>query len=273
MAMNSRLLRPKASAAAAFSPASVDGLFTWWDFSDAAVLTLNGGGVAAVADKSGNGNYPGGEPRSLSQSIAGDQPLYNATLQNGYGGAVFDEDAHMFTGAASDWQFLHFGTDLWSMFIAGKSQADGDMFFGDMAATAANGLPGITIQDFNNFGIDQFALNLDNGDSVNYPNATVSPFAERNRPSVFHFKVAPLTGAVSLSLKIDTGSTGSGSDTFSTNSASPDIQLHFGFDMNNGLNTFKGELYEILIYRRSTALSGAEETAVVNYLKSKWGIG
>lgn len=257
-----------------FNPKTINGLFTWWDFSDSSTVTLNSGNVAAVADKSGNGKYPGGaESRSLDQNSAGDQPLYNATLQNGYGGAVFDEDSHMFTGAASDWQFLHFGTDLWSMFIAGKSQADGDMFFGDMAATAANGLPGITIQDFNNFGIDQIALNLDNGDSVNYLNATVSPFAERNRPSVFNFKAAPLTGAVSISLTIDTGSTGSGSDNFSTTSALPDIQLHFGFDMNNDLNTFKGELYEILIYRRSTALSGAEETAVVNYLKSKWGIG
>ena len=274
MAMNPRLLRPKASAPAAFSPASISGLFTWWDLSDSSTVTLNGGNVSAVADKSGNGNYPGGGgSRALVQSSAGDQPLYNATLQNGQGGAVFDEDANLFSGAAADWTFLHHGTDRWSMFVAGETKADSNMFFGDMVMTAANGNPGISIQDFNNLGMDQFGFTLDNGDGTNYLGVTLSPFVQRNRPSVFHFAMSPVSGSPALSLTMDTGATDSNSDTFSTTGSPPDVSLHFGYDGTNGVNTWKGRLYEILVYRRSTALSGAEATAIVNYLKSKWGIG
>lgn len=272
MPMSPRLLRPRASASAAFTPSSISGLFTWWDFADSSTVTLNSGHVSAVADKSGNGNYPGGGSRALVQATAADQPLYNATLQNGRGGAVFDEDAFLYSGATSDWTFLHHGTDRWSMFIAGESNADSGMFFGDMVMTAANGLPGIAVNDFNNFGTDQFSASLDNGDGSNYLQLSLSPFAERNRPSVFHIACNPASGSPAMSLTMDTGSTDSDSDTFSTNSSPPDVALHFGYDGNNGVNTFKGELYEILIYRRSTALSTAEASAVVNYLKAKWGI-
>ena len=273
MPMNPRLLRPRESAPAAFSPTSVTGLFTWWDFSDSSTVTLNSGNVSAVADKSGNGNYSSGGSRALIQASAGDQPLYNATLQNGKGGAVFDEDAHLYSGASSDWTFLHHGTDRYSMFIAGETKSDGNMFFGDMVMTAASGYPGILIYDFNNFGINQLSFNLDNGDGNNSLAAALDPFGQRNRPSVFHFAGSPVSGSPSFVVTVDTGATASDSDTFSTNSATPDYMLTFGHDGTNSVNTWKGRLYEILIYRRSTALSGAEATAIIDYLKAKWGIG
>lgn len=53
-------------------------LAAWWDFTDAATLTLSSGKIAAIADKS---NFN----RDLAQATSGNQPLYDATAFNGVG--------------------------------------------------------------------------------------------------------------------------------------------------------------------------------------------
>lgn len=271
MAMNPRLLRPKASAPAAFSPASISGLFTWWDLSDSSTVTLNSGNVSAVADKSGSGNYPGGGSRALVQASAGDQPLYNATLQNGLGGAVFNEDGYLYSGATSDWVFLHHGTDRWSMFIAGETKQDSNTAYGvgHIAMSEANGSPGISLQDWNDGSNDYLSGILISSNTLQID---LFDFAERNRPSVFRMAGEPISGSVALSLTMDTGTTGSDSGAFSTDSGTPDYPLTFGFEGYNGTANWVGRLYEILIYRRPSALTSGEVTAVTNYLKAKWGI-
>lgn len=270
MGMNQRLLRPR--SASAFAPTDIAGLYVWWDFSDSATVTLNSGNVSSVSDKSGNGNYPSGESRSLIQNAALDQPLYNPTLQNGMGGAVFDADASMTSGVANDWKFLHYGSDKWSIFIAGESKSDSGMFFGDMLSTAANGSPGVFVQDLDAFGIDFFYVQLTDGDPSVYAQALLSPFAERHRPSVFHIAGSPASGSPAVSMTVDTGSTASGSESFATNSSNPDQPLYFGYDGNNGSNTWKGRLYEIAIYKGQAAITASEANSVVGYLKKKWGI-
>jgi hypothetical protein len=84
MPMNPRLLRPIASG---FNPTSLSGLFGWWDFSDAATLTLNGAAptqtISEVRDKSGNN-------RHFLHTTALNQPAYTPNAQNGRAAATFN---------------------------------------------------------------------------------------------------------------------------------------------------------------------------------------
>lgn len=67
------------SSASAWTPASFGApLIGWWDASNVASLTFNGGSVSAAADLSGKGN-------TVSQGTAINQPVYNATGLNGKG--------------------------------------------------------------------------------------------------------------------------------------------------------------------------------------------
>lgn len=74
MAMNPRLLRPKATAG--FDPRTIAALFAWYDAADAASVTLNGANISQINDKSGNG-------RHLTQATALNQPAYLASGING----------------------------------------------------------------------------------------------------------------------------------------------------------------------------------------------
>jgi hypothetical protein len=94
MPMNPRLLRPIASG---FNPKSLSGLFGWWDFSDAATLTLNGAAptqtISEVRDKSGNN-------RHFLHTTALNQPAYTPNAQNGRAAATFN-GANTFLDIAS----------------------------------------------------------------------------------------------------------------------------------------------------------------------------
>jgi hypothetical protein len=79
MGMSPRLLRPRATG---FNPKSISGLAAWWDFNDAATVTVQTG-ISSVSDKSGNG-------RSLIQSTTNNQPAWTSNIVNGRYAAVFD---------------------------------------------------------------------------------------------------------------------------------------------------------------------------------------
>lgn len=79
MPMSPRLLRPRATG---FNPKSISGLAAWWDFNDAATVTVSTG-ISAVTDKSGNG-------RTLTQNTTNNRPAWTANSVNGKYAAVFD---------------------------------------------------------------------------------------------------------------------------------------------------------------------------------------
>lgn len=81
MAMNNRLLRPKASGT--WTPARETGLQFWLDANDSSTITLNGSNVSEWRDKSGNG-------RHATQGTAISQPLYVLAGQNGKNLVTFD---------------------------------------------------------------------------------------------------------------------------------------------------------------------------------------
>lgn len=70
--MNARLLRPTSS----FSPKSIPGLKVWISAADYSSLTFNGSAVSTANDLSGNGFH-------AEQTVANNQPTYNATRMNG----------------------------------------------------------------------------------------------------------------------------------------------------------------------------------------------
>jgi hypothetical protein len=73
MAMNPKLLRPKASG---FNPKSIPGLKLWLNAANTSSMTFNGSTVSQVNDLSGNGFH-------ATQATANNQPTYQATGLNG----------------------------------------------------------------------------------------------------------------------------------------------------------------------------------------------
>lgn len=76
----------------------------WYDFSDASTITLVGSNISQITDKSGNG-------RTLTQGAAGARPTRSAASRNGLDTASFDGGDSLVAATASDWTFLHNGTN------------------------------------------------------------------------------------------------------------------------------------------------------------------
>lgn len=111
MAMNNRLMRPRASG---FNPKSISGLSLWLDASDATTITLNGSTVSEWRDKSGAG------APAAAQSTAASQPAYNATGVNGRGSVDFDStESLVFSSSTASFNYLHNATGS-TMFIVWK---------------------------------------------------------------------------------------------------------------------------------------------------------
>lgn len=66
----------------------------WYDFSDAATVTLNGSTVSQIDDKSGAG-------RHQSQGTAANQPAYTSGGQNGLNCATFDSTDYLQNATAT----------------------------------------------------------------------------------------------------------------------------------------------------------------------------
>jgi hypothetical protein len=90
MAMNHRLMRPKASG---FSPKSISGLAAWYDASSSPSVVI-ATGVAKWSDLSGNG-------RDYVQNTTNNQPAYTASAINGRPALTFNGTSHFLQTAAT----------------------------------------------------------------------------------------------------------------------------------------------------------------------------
>ena len=79
MAMNPRLLRPRASG---FNPRSISGLALWFDANDSSTITTVSGAVSQWNSKVGG--------YTATQTTANNRPAYSATSFNGKAGVSFD---------------------------------------------------------------------------------------------------------------------------------------------------------------------------------------
>lgn len=88
----------------------VDGLYAWWRADDAG--SSDGDAVSSWSDRSGNGY-------TLSQGTGAKQPTYKTNILDGEPVVRFDGGDYLQASTASDWTFLHNGSD-WRIFIVWK---------------------------------------------------------------------------------------------------------------------------------------------------------
>jgi hypothetical protein len=143
MAMNPKLLRPKATG---FDPRSISGLIGWWDFSDATQLRQTTAGATAVTadgDVVGYALDKSGNSRPMAANNDARRPVYKVNILNGRSAVRFDgvDDALGATthsGTASETQtwfgvFANISTSVSSRrFIA---RADNASLFVDNGTT------------------------------------------------------------------------------------------------------------------------------------------
>ena len=256
MAMNPRLLRPKATG---FNPKHIAGLQLWLDAADQSTLfdADTGGSIvtadAAVGrwmDKSGNG-------RNFTQDTANNRPLYRAAGRNGRGTLEFDGSNDLLLGDAT--QYF-------------KSNAPFTAIFVHFVATDAASFPTLMVsktdltQNFVMFessfaGYTDYSIGTNSGTA-----RTRYTTAARNawRYILFDFVGSNPTTDASYS-----GRAGGANLTRSTASAFAGNTTAVS-SISSAANPMKGQLSEVLVY--SKVLSALERDAVEGYLAWKWGI-
>lgn len=257
---------PKSSV----SPNNIPGLHSWWDFGDRSSITLNSSTISRIEDKSGNNRY-------MSQSVAALQPTYNSSLRANRSGSVYDASRNLEARDTipNDWKFLHYGSDKWSIFFAGKvisiSDTYTDFFItGDGGAEVGAGVLFTAYQEVGgDTRIEAGLFTSDMGESLYIEK---NPLTENNTPAIYHLYGNPQTGSPSINLSIDKDNNiYSDSQSWSTEDSDPPYTFNLG-GFDSSTTKFNGEIYEVIIYRRSSALSVNEGKFVTNYLKNKWGI-
>lgn len=254
MAMNPRLLRPKASG---FNPKSIASLFQWYDGADRATMFDATTGGAAVADdgtvarwedKSGNGHH-------LTQGVSGNRPTLRGAIRNSRSVLEYD-------GANSNLVSASITNELNALSVFAVLLADtvGQNSLGGIWATnVTTGASARTlrIQTGNNIAA-LFGTNDGRSSATTLGEFTrVHSFwnGGNNRATDFEFL---LNGSASASIT---------SGTMTVAAATPDT-ISVG-NRPLGSRAFDGFIAEILVYTRFLSLS--ERLAVDRYLSGKWG--
>lgn len=270
MAMNGRLLRPRDN----FTPRSIPGLALWLDAADASSVTLNGSTVSEWRDKSGNG-------RNFAQSTAAAQPVYTTAGQNGRNCLTFDAARRLGSAnTSSTWSFLHDGTSLYDIYVVYRT-ASGSTTIRTILATGNSG------RNFRSFyfwhdhrsGQNNQAYfeitTVGTGTAGFLGNRGVSGLAANV------MRLARVTGdpanatQANRTALVVAGSVGSvvEASTGTASAGDPVFTLTIG-SLSNTAQTFgfAGDLCEIIIYSRSTAVTSGERTRIGNYLNSRWAL-
>ena len=247
MAMNNRLLRPRASGG--FSPDQVADLAMWLDASDAATVTLDSGAVSQWDDKSGNA-------RNATQTTANNRPT--TTAVNGLTALSFDgaNDVLTFTGVSRT-------DETWIIAAAQTADQSGQRQFlsdggdgkGISATKSTNKLAEFAFGGFTE-GTNRLR--------VEYAASAATPLG----PAVLSVvRSAANGGFVYIDGTQRTSNVGGTFDKFTTSNA--DTMSKIGA-YSSSLFQLEGWIGEIICYSR--AVSADERLAVERYLGRKWGI-
>jgi hypothetical protein len=228
--MSPRLLRPRAPGT--FNPRSIANLAGWWDFNDAATVTV-ATGISAITDKSGNG-------RTLTQSTINNRPAWTANVLNGKHAAVFDGNNDTLGASFTLAQAI-------TVFCVGRftNPTGGHQLFDGFAGGNRMRL----------FASSTTQINLFAGSQVTGPNTTL------NAHSVWE---TVFNGASSLIIR-------NGSELASGNAgtAQPD-GIYLSMFGNGFSNPTPSEIAHVLVYARF--LSASERSAVRKWLGSLYAI-
>ena len=270
MPMSPRLLRPRQTG---FDPRSIAGLAAWWDFADSSSITLNGGNISQILDKSGAG-------RIASQSTALNQPALTSNAQNGRSMATFDNlrthlayqsDIFTFNGAATVFVVCKDVTTF-----GGTGLADYAAFLSEYRGTRTSVWLGPTLFDTavaRGFrpGIDSWSGQIFDTAS-NYGNTT-----QTTNPAIVQFQWTDWStvhnnGNTIIGVNNDSvslTSRGSSPLTFSTSASQRFIGAAPGGGPLNQSSVLDGRIGEIIVY--TSAIPSAARLSVRRYLSRKWG--
>jgi hypothetical protein len=246
MAMNNRILRPRASG---FNPASISGIANWWDANDASTITLDTGAVSEWRSKAGLKN-------AASQSTANNRPV--TTTVNGNTALSFDgsNDGLNFTGTSrTDETWIIAAAQTADQSGQRQMLSDGSAGTGMSATKASVKLFEVAFGGFSE-GTNRLR--------VQYAGTASALMG----PGVFTcVRSAAAGGFVFIDGTQRTGAVSPFASSFSTSNA--DTMSRIGY-YSSTLFQFQGWIGEILCYSR--ALSASDRLKVERYLGKKWGI-
>lgn len=277
MAMNPRLLRPRAGGA--FTPKSISGLAAWYDAADTSTLTI-ATGVSQWRDKSGNN-------RTLRQTTGNNQPASGTRTIGGKNALDFDGSNDVLSyvdGSAVPIYDIDIGTPravtVFGAFASDTGNAVRDLLSLQRTGKNANDT-GVYVRRHTNLsGSVEFAAGA--GDSTSNDQSS-----KNNIRGFANTSTAAMVVSLTLSASASqyeaqlNGTTQSLTTRFGTLPASGFMQegtgshtLDIGATRNasNSLSAalWDGIVGEILIYTR--AVTSTERAAITRYLGRKWGI-
>jgi hypothetical protein len=224
-----------------FSPFSISGCLAWYDAADPSTVTLTGGTISSVADKSGNGN-------NLTGGVGF---TYNQTKFNGIYPSFFSSSRTSTNSIGSSTG--SFSQPLTIIAVARSlfENIGGESFLFDSTSSTT----GITVNHFYNTGPMILGIQMRNAST----NTGSIGYTGTSDISVF-----PISGSLSRifvngSDVVVAGSGGAGTLT------GPILGT-------NRLKTssYHGHICEVLIYNRF--ISQNERQAIESYLSQKWGL-
>lgn len=233
MAMNPRLLRPRSVLRGPITT----GLEGWWDPADLSTVTLNGGSVSGLADKSGKG-------RNATQSTAALQPTW--TSASNRIDCTSNQRLVLPSAISLSGDFTIFSV------LSQASAANGFSLLEGSASTSSQTVQSVAFY-FNAFPGTGWTTTLRTGAN---PNLTTGSWVG---PSIVRMRRNGTAGVFALSNAATTF-------TALNSTITPDVIV--GGSQNNISRNQRHQ--EILIYTR--ALSDSEVAMTERYLAAKWGI-
>lgn len=260
-----RRQRVRHTSLASFSPDDVATLDAWWDFSDASTMFTDttfttpvandADAIAAVTEKTASVN--------VTQTTAGDRPLYKTGIQNGlsvarFTGGASGDSLESSVADGANITDIHDAADTMTIFYVADNNANEDsMRMAGFHSGTGNGPWYIA---------GGAAGSETNGQFVIHGVVAYSPFTTRF-PSSFHIG----TIVYDSSDDVTWYTNGTGAVTVAGAAVGNAYADHrFMIGEAQGGNWWSGDLGELLIY--SSNLSTADKNSIGDYLGNKWGI-
>lgn len=259
-----------------FNPRSIPGIEAWWDAADASTVTLDGGRVAALADKSGN-------DRHATNSTSGStQPDYVTAASNGRNVARFDAASTQRLTVPSStamFNFIHNGGNAYLAWVASAGvTADPNAalaYFGNYNGNDDN--VGFLARYEDRAAVRNDSLWV----AISSAGFTVRPLIAQSAagsvpPQVVHVLEAEINADIGSpvldrgALRINgNAAVKSNTQTGAPSTANAGHNFTIGAAGGNA-QPLTGDICEILIYSQHP--TDAARTALRRYLATKWGV-
>ena len=241
----------------------VSGYSGWLDAADTATITKTGSAVTSWSNKGSLGN-------TFSQATAAYQPVSGTTTQNSYNVIVYGaNDGLVYSGSASDWNFLHNASGSTIFLAFSNSTGVQGYFVSNNAGTSGQ---------IGTYWCQEATYQMSNVTTKGTPGSYVinNTTASNVITSAFTYVTligdpANATAANRSDYRIKQGSAiknNTQTAAYTTSGASNPLVIG---DVAAGSNlSFLGNMGEVLIY--NSILSAGNILSTQQYLAAKWGV-